>query len=727
MPAFIAELQRRNVFRVAASYVVIAWLVIQGAETLEGTFSLPDWFDTGIAALLMLGFPVALVFSWAYEITPDGVKKTADVADDLPTNHQTAKRLDLITLGALVVAIALVFVQPYLVPPTSDVAKSAASAKTTSSIAVLPFVDLSPEGDQGYFSDGISEEILNVLAKIPELHVTSRSSAFSYKGKDIVIPEVARELGVAHVLEGSVRKAGPTVRITAQLIEAETDKHLWSETYDRQLDNIFAIQDEISAAIVAALKTSMGLSSETPTETVQETSGEAYSSYLLGKHLLAKRSKSDVERAIVEFDKAIALDPGYAPAYASLAEAWYLMQSSDSTPGDMTLEASLARAEPALARALALDNGLPEAQGVSCLIKQRKGLLEEAVGDCERALAINPSLTNVRTWYSQVLEELGRYEDYFTQQRIIYERDPAAYLAVNNYAVLLRNLGRWDELEEVVARLKSLGYGGHAVSFEAGALQAQGKWRESAFTIFDGRTRYPDTLGLGEATSFMLAAFQLPEDAVAIWPRPDNPGPILRLTASPEEALRLTTARLAADPDNLEMIYSATFAHFFAKDYEGARAFAQKALERIPAQGRNTSPLFQIITAVDWLEGKPLNEADIRQWIDKSLELIEVGYIAAGNHRDLAVAYTILGEEDKAFTHFKAFYTSEFQILPRDSVLLDFTGWNQKPRYMALVNAALAEGSAIRDALLKSACEEARFPYWQPSKASCALIGTPLE
>jgi adenylate cyclase len=249
--SLFTELKRRNVFRVALFYIVAAWVVIQVAETLLPVFDVPDGALRAVVIILALGFPLALVFAWAFELTPDGLKRDQDARVDPATKQQTAQKLNWATLIAAVLAIGLLIADRLMPEPESVSAPASASTSADASegpdpasIAVLPFADLSPGGDQGYFSDGIAEEILNALARIESLNVTSRTSAFAFKSQsELGIRDIAEELHVRHVLEGSVRKAADTIRITAQLIDATTDQHLWSETYDRRLtaENVFAI------------------------------------------------------------------------------------------------------------------------------------------------------------------------------------------------------------------------------------------------------------------------------------------------------------------------------------------------------------------------------------------------------------------------------------------------------------------------------------------------------
>jgi len=315
--SFWKEIQRRKVVKVGIAYAVAAWLIIHPVDIVFPILHLPEWSITLVAALLIIAFPFVLLFSWVYEITPKGLKKTKDVPLSKSTTQLTGRKLNYIIIGLLVVTVALLVfdnfylnqraVETKLIPITAGVEKD----KKT--IAVLPFVDLSPNSDQGYFVDGLSEELLNALTKISDLRVTSRTSSFTFKGSNKKIQEIADELGVENILEGSVRKAGDALRITAQLVRAKDDYHLWSETYDRELKDIFVVQEEIAMAVADELKASLGIESIHSilggTESVQ-----AYELYLVAK---GQSNESKYSLALKSIDAAIALDPNFALAWAA--------------------------------------------------------------------------------------------------------------------------------------------------------------------------------------------------------------------------------------------------------------------------------------------------------------------------------------------------------------------------------------------------------------------------
>jgi TolB-like protein len=334
--SFLNELKRRNVLRVGAAYIVTAWLVIQVVETIFPAFGFGDAAIRYVTIAFAIGLIPALVMAWVFELTPEGLKKEEDVDHSRPASLKAARRLDRIILMVLALALGYFAFDKFVLAPQhleEEVAEARQEGRTEAlvesygeqSIAVLAFDDMSPDGDQEYLSDGIAEEILNLLAKIPELRVISRSSAFTYKGKDVPIPRIAEELNVVHVLEGSVRKAGDRIRITAQLIEARSDTHLWSETYDRVLDDVFAIQDEVAAHVVDSLQLTLA----GPVPASRRTDPEAYALILQAKQLFEMRSRVPIEDAEALIERALMLDPDYVPALE--AQVWLdYLKMSDS-------------------------------------------------------------------------------------------------------------------------------------------------------------------------------------------------------------------------------------------------------------------------------------------------------------------------------------------------------------------------------------------------------------
>jgi TolB-like protein/cytochrome c-type biogenesis protein CcmH/NrfG len=302
------ELKRRNVIRVVIAYAVVAWLLLQVGATLAPALLLPTWSTSLLAFFLILGFPLALFFAWAYEITPEGLKRESTDDEDKTVRAVSGRKFDFVIIGLLTLTVS------YFVYDKYDSATAVDVKPVRRSIAVLPFINMSADPDQEYFTDGLSEELLHLLAQVKELRVTSRSSAFSFKGKDFKIADVGKELGVEHVLEGSVRKSGNRIRITAQLIKVEDDSHIWSDSYDLIFDDIFAIQDEIAQAVVDELE--ITLLSDLPHAST--TVPEVYTLYLKAGELAKQQTLANLEQAEEMLHRALEIDPGYAPAWARL-------------------------------------------------------------------------------------------------------------------------------------------------------------------------------------------------------------------------------------------------------------------------------------------------------------------------------------------------------------------------------------------------------------------------
>ena len=454
MTDLFAELRRRNIFKVAAAYAVLAWLLSQVAVTMETALGLPDAFDAVVVSALLIGFPIALVLAWAFELTPEGVVRTP-LAEGAPSTHRrrTGRRLMGVIGAGLIAAVAWLGLRgfngaepsaaaPALTRvPAATLASPAASVAT---IAVLPFEDLSPLGDQGYFASGISEELLNVLSRIDGLRVSSRTSAFALGERKAGIAEIADALGVRHVVEGSVRKAGDTLRITAVLIDAKSDAQSWSGSYDRPLtaENIFAIQDEITAAIVAELKGELDIGADIfPDEPGDRTdSVEAYELYLRALEKTNLRTADSLQAAITTFEDAIRIDPDFAPAHSGLADAHLLTYSY----GGVSQSDAVAAARPHVERALDLAPDSAEALTSSAEIARFEGDYDTALALIERAIAANPSYANAHFRHSLILTRLSRPQDAFAAVQAAVALDPLSAVLLSTLASSQYNAGDFD-------------------------------------------------------------------------------------------------------------------------------------------------------------------------------------------------------------------------------------------------------------------------------------------
>ena len=438
---FFAELKRRRVFRVMAVYGAVAFVVLQVADIALPGLGLPEWTISLILALTLLGFPFAIVLAWALEMTPEGVRRTTEAAPGELTEIISAPASKRWPAGVLaLVGMTALLAGVWYVGRQSAPASGADSVSGVSvaSIAVLPFADMSPDKDHEYFSDGISEELLNLLAKIPELRVASRTSAFSFKGETLEISEIAERLDVAHVLEGSVRKDGNQVRVTAQLIDARSDTHMWSETWDRSLDNIFQIQDEIAADVVEQLK--VELLGALPT--VEETDPEAYALFLQARQLGRQVQFTTLEQSNALYQQALAIERDYAAAWAGLARNYRIQASFVRRPIDEGFQ--LAR--DAANRALAIDPESALAYAtLSEIAEAHDNDLATAARHLERALELAPTDADILGSAAAWAFNLGRLDKAIALSEYRVALDPVNPDGHIDLGFAYQHARRWDE------------------------------------------------------------------------------------------------------------------------------------------------------------------------------------------------------------------------------------------------------------------------------------------
>jgi len=468
------ELKRRNVFRMAGLYVVGAWLITQVAGTVLPMFGAPDWIGRSIVVLLAIGFVPTLLFSWIYELTPEGLKRESEVDRNTSITSLTARRIDRSITLLLVLALGYFAVDKFMLAPVRnareiasavDQANVASAAKGTSSagaasanvaaavsadasaipsiekdpsIAVLPLQDLSQSKDQEYFSDGITEELLDLLAKVPKLRVIARTSSFSYKGKDTPIAEIARALHVAAVLEGSVRKSGQKVRITVQLIRASDSSHLWSETYDRTLDDIFKVQDEIAAAVVDKLR--ITLLGAVPT--ARPVDPKVYPLILQANALIAQNNPAGNTQALALAEQAVAAAPSEVRAWDALA----LVSFNQVAASEQSIETGLPRVRATVARALALDPNDAAAQSLAGRVADVYDRdFVSAGAHFQRALSLDPANSDVLYNVAVFLAGVGKVDAGITVMRYLAAHDPASARVHYRLADLLSRARKYDE------------------------------------------------------------------------------------------------------------------------------------------------------------------------------------------------------------------------------------------------------------------------------------------
>ncbi|MCH7510631.1 MAG: hypothetical protein IIB68_12470 [Proteobacteria bacterium] len=452
MAGLITELKRRNVFRVAAAYAAIGWLLAEIGGLLFATFEAPGWVMKVYTTLIILGFPLALFLAWAFEITPEGIKREHEIDRSESMTHQTGQRLNTIIILAIAIAVAVLLFDRFGGQQSAQLAESESAAKKAQdevvSIAVLPFVNMSSDPEQEYFSVGISEEILNQLVRVEGLSVASRTSAFAFKGQGLGLAEIARELGVDYVLEGSVRKDRDNIRITAQLIDASTDRHLWSESYDRELTSIFAIQDEISASIVTALRETLGVDIQKTASTVAPTTDmDAYTAFLKARELFLSRDALALRQSLEIYQQAIDRDPDFARAWEGLAAVYAVIPGYISPEGYEVIdyEKSYRLTTQAARKAMDLDPTLSMPHAVLGIIFSDAHDHEIALRELDAAIEMEPRESTAWMWRGMRTSMLGYLEESLNYYKEAYRLDPVTGINSDHLGAALTALRRNEE------------------------------------------------------------------------------------------------------------------------------------------------------------------------------------------------------------------------------------------------------------------------------------------
>jgi TolB-like protein/Tfp pilus assembly protein PilF len=493
--SFVSELQRRNVVRVALLYVVAGWILLQVSDVLFGAMELPPWTLRLVLGLLLLAFPLVLIFSWAYELTPEGLKRDHEVDRNQSITAETARKLNLLSVVLLVVAVALAVSDRFLLRDTRTAAPVATAPAAPGapaavpagepSIAVLPFVNMSGDPENEYFSDGLSEELLNVLAQIRGLRVIARTSSFAFKGEKTDIATVAAKLAVAHVLEGSVRKAGDTVRITAQLIRAADSSHLWSQSYERQLADVFAVQDEIAREVAAKLEITL-LPGRGGAELGGTRNPQAHDLFL---RAIAVKGipgmREDNERRLALLDEALALDPDFARAHSARSFRLRVL----TTNGWLSPQQGYAQARAAVDRALALEPGL----GYAYMVRSQLRLIADfdwagAQADLDRAVELDPGNANVVGAVAYQRTMAGDFDEGLRAIRTAIALDPVSPFLKWNFGAYLRNARRDAEAEQVLKAALADDPGGPNWHYELGQLALQQGDPQRALAEFEAET-----------------------------------------------------------------------------------------------------------------------------------------------------------------------------------------------------------------------------------------------
>src|SRR6266513_114890 len=417
---FFTELKRRNVYKVAVAYMVAGWALSQGIAQVFPVFDIPNWIIRLIVLLIIIGLPIALVLAWMFELTPQGIKRT-ETADAMPETARQKKHtwIYVVVIGG-VFSIGLFFLGRYSAKNATP-RQSEAATVSQKSIAVLPFDNLSRDPDNAYFCEGVQDEILTRLAKVSDLKVVSRTSTQHFKSSPDNLPQIAKQLGVMHVLEGSVQKSNDQVRVNVQLINALTDAHLWAEAYDRKLTDIFAVESEIAKTIADTLQAKLSGSEQHAIAAQPTENTEAHQLYLKGLYLWNRRTGENLKKALAYFEQAAEKDPHYALAYSGIADSCTLIPIySAGTPQEYN-----PRARAAAQKAVELDDSLAEAHTSLAYVFFVDFENEQSEKEFERAISLNPNYAMAHHWYGTLLlSALGRFDQAIAELKRALELEP---------------------------------------------------------------------------------------------------------------------------------------------------------------------------------------------------------------------------------------------------------------------------------------------------------------
>lgn len=754
--SLFSELHRRNVVRVGIAYTVFAWLLLQVADVVMENIGAPDWVMQALLFLLLLGLLPALIFAWVFELTPEGIKRESDVAEGVSVVHQTRRKLDTLIIGTLVIAVAYLFWDGRLREPAADRplaaseqdaggeqkltgmdalreqteiaarVKNSAEADGKTSIAVLPFVNLSSDPEQEYFSDGISEELLNVLAQIPALRVAARTSSFQFKGDNRDIGEIAQLLKVGHVLEGSVRKAGTRLRITAQLIEAEGGFHLWSETYDRELEDVFAIQDDISRAIGDALTAELGLEDKIlPGASKVTANTAAYEAFLKGRALVNQRGNQAITAGVRELERAVRLDPNYAPARAQLAIGITLLAASSGTYGDLTIDEVNERAGEQITAAEKLDDDFAELWAARAILARVNFDPQGYLNYSEKALAVRPNYADALNWRVNAFNGLGLAEQAVEAREELLQIDPLSVIGRLN-AVSFIAIG--GEPERALAIARSLEaqspWASHVA--QARAYRAEGLHDRELEQLLLAYALDSRDLLVNFEISNVFSRAGLYEESTRI-DRKVRPWALLN-AARFEEAEQALREELRADPGSLEITTSLAESIYHQERYAEAVELWRQALietnygEAVYSNGGRLSTA-QLVHSLQQLG----QEEAANQQLEV-LQQLEANVGAAGMiNRGWDFGQTLLamldGDKAAALDALQQADAKGFEALDllNEPILKPLS---TEPAFEIVRQNVAGRAADNRQAVLTLICQNNPVPdYWRPLEATCSASG----
>lgn len=725
MLRFIAELKRRNVFRIAAAYALSAWILIEAGSVLLPTFGATEAFFRGYVVVVIAGFVVAVVLAWLFEWTPEGVKLDRGAAEATPSEapaRPAAGRLNYVIIGLLVVALTVSIAFNVIEPPGTAQA-------APRSIAVLPFDSLGSDPEHAAFADGIHDDLLTRLASIRSLKVISRTSVLEYRNTTKNVRQIGEELGVEAVLEGSVQRAGDNVRINLQLIDAQNDRHLWAETYYRvlTLENIFSIQQEISEAVAATLRATLSPEERARVEATPTRDLRAYRLFKEGRHNLYQREVESLRQARAQFAEAVRLDPGFAAAYAGLAESIVLLWNNHA---DLPQEEAIAAAEESLGRALELDPDLADAHAVRGLLNaqvwsadRRQGTRNVAAEAAfRRALELNPNHASAWMWFASLRDQEERLDEAIELYQRAMEVDPLARIPYANLPLIYAKRGEHGAAMHVWLEAVRVHNDWPVVyAYIASHLWGMGRLDEAYAWQQRGLELAPETLAASNSLIGILVDLGQLRRAEAEIDRvpPGHPlhGMLSGLAALIQGdyggAQRRFAAALTDDspmpPRALHML--ASDAALLAGDLDAARRHALAADPLLAADAGNVVDRETLRNAVKlaYIDQRQGREPEASKLLRDALELVRhlprLGTYGYGI-RDVQI-YTLLGRREDALQALRHALDDGF----RGSVFFD--GWpleldpyleplRHEPRFTAMLEELEGDIAVMRDNIARA-------------------------
>jgi len=734
------ELKRRNVFRVAIAYAILAWLVAQVAELFLEAFSAPDWVLKTILLLLVLGFPFAVFFAWAFELTPEGLKRESEVDRTRSITTQTGRKLDRAIIVILALGLGYFAWDKFHTGPqpagpaqettaTGEAASPGAPAKpalpTDRSIAVLPFENRSGREEDEYFTSGIHDDLLTQLAQISSLRVISRTSVEQFRDSKLSIHDIAKTLNVATVMEGGVQRSGDQVRINLQLIDAATDTHLWAQTFDRELtaNNVFAIQSEIASAVTQAMRATLTPDEQQRIQSVPTENMAALEAYFKGRAEMDQRTVPSIESARMRFEEARRLDPGFALAWAGEAEAIELLSDGPGSYGEMPQEEAVATAMPLIQRAYELAPDDPQVLAVYGLLESSRLNVDAALDYYRRSLAIQPNNGEVLNWQQQAQQGKGDFQEALQTVNRMIEADPMSMIALYNAVVNFVSTPYDDpaRIEQLVARLEGLspGYGAYA---RAEVNRFRGKLVEAVREYYRSIGLDPGRSAARNDLANLLENLGLPGEAMQVDPQRDELDDAVARWDR-DAIVRLARERYAKAPElrrnKLNLFFALAFA---AEDSENAVPAGNEVWEEFKNIGLNvpwlTLPLSWNASRAEY----PAESASFRAIAADSLRArIEAGDDDANVHRHQAALALVDGRFDGAIRELGLAMDRGY----RDPYLAEdpmFRPLADQPGFQALLSRMRDTIEAERSQVVNMLCgPDKAFPDWQPAPETCAL------